>query len=387
MTSLFQARRRAEEFAAAVDGQAEGRPAVDEELVRLLGLVDSLRGQGPVEPRPDFAADLRSRLMQEARTALRPETANLLLPTRERGRRERRLVAAASAFVLVGGTATMAAAASSSLPGEALYPVKRGIERAEAGLNFSDAGKGRDLLSQAADRLVEVEGLLSAESVQSVPRVPQTLAEFSASAAEGSALLFDAFRESGDPETIVAVRSFTTEGITTLEQLADRVPDDAQDELAAAALLLDEIDNEAAALCGGCASELPEVEVPGIFLARAEVDAALTRAAGIDLENSHPVVVPKGAVPAAPRPAPSAEATPTPGQSPAPPSPAGPAPLPSPSLGQPDSWPSLLPGLGDGTNTKNDTENGEKSVADEIAEGLTDAVETILPDVDVDLAD
>ena len=376
MTSVFQARRRAEEFAAVVDGRAESRRAGSEEITTLLGLVSVLREQAPVQPRAEFAADLRSRLMLEAETALRPETANLLLPQRERGRRERRLVAAASAFVLVGGTATMAAAAQSSLPGDALYPIKRGIERAEAGLNMSGRGKGEDLLSQASDRLVEVEGLVDTRSVQSQPRVPETLAAFSASADEGAALLFDAFRESGDPGAIVAVRTFTTEGIATLEALAGEVPADAQDELAAAAVLLQQIDSEATSLCGSCAADLPVVEVPGIFLAHAEVDEALRRTAGVVLDNNHPVVVLKGAVPTADataEPSPSDGATEAADEAPAPPTP-----FPSPEWEQPEAWPTLLPGLEDGTTTKND----EPSATEELAEGLSGVVETLLPDTD-----
>ncbi len=375
MTSLFQARRRAEEFAAVVDGRAESRHAGSEEITSLLGLVGALREQAPVEPRPEFARDLRGRLMVEAETALRPESANLLLPQRERSRRERRLVAAASAFVLVGGTATMAAASQGSLPGDALYPIKRGIEQAEAGLSMSSAGKGKDLLSQASHRLVEVEGLVDAASVQNAPRVPQTLADFSASADQGATLLFDAFRESGDPEAIVAVRTFTTEGIATLEGLADEVPVDAQDELSAAAVLLQEIDGEATALCGGCAADLPVVEVPDILLARAEVTRALGRAAGADLDNNHPVVVPKAALPARPQPA-----APTPAEDPTDTSGEAPTPtLPSPDLKDPQEWPSLLPGLEGGTTTKND----EPSATESLADGLSGVVETLLPDTDL----
>ncbi|HSJ21276.1 MAG TPA: hypothetical protein VK964_11945, partial [Nocardioidaceae bacterium] len=137
MTSLFQARRRAEEFAAAVEGDAASRATRSEEITTLLRLVATLRVQEPAQPRAEFVDDLRSRLMLEAQTALEPETANLILPIRERGRRERRLVAAATAFVLIGGTTTMAAAAQSALPGEALYPIKRGIEKAEAELTLS----------------------------------------------------------------------------------------------------------------------------------------------------------------------------------------------------------------------------------------------------------
>lgn len=380
MTSLFQARRSAEEFAAAVDG-AERRRAHSEEISDLLQVVGTLRSQEPVAPREEFVGDLRSRLMVEAETALKPETATLILPQRQRGRRERRLVAAASAFVLVGGTATMAAAAQSSLPGDALYPIKRGIERAEVGLSLSEAGKGKDLLSHAADRLSEVEGLVGSGSAVAEPRVPETLAEFRESAAEGSQLLFGAFQETGDPEAIVAVRSFTTEGIVTLESLASEVPDAAQDELNAAALLLQEIDREANGLCGTCASDLPVVEVPDIFLARAEVDEALDRASGAELTNSHPVVVPKGATkpPAAPKPA----ATPDADVSAAPEEASAPT-FPTPTWEEP-TWPSLLPGLEDGSSTNTDDTSTTEDGTEDLSEGLTGIVETILPDAeDVD---
>jgi hypothetical protein len=380
MTSLFQARRRAEEFAAAVDGEAESSATRSEEITTLLRLVTTLRDHDPAQPRAEFTADLRSRLMLEAETALQPETANLALPVRQRGRRERRLVAAATAFVLVGGTTTMAAAAQGALPGEALYPIKLGIEKAEAGLSLSTAGKGMSLLDQASDRLVEVEGLLGSDEAHSRPRVPETLASFSSSAREGSTLLFEAFRESGDPETIVSVRTFTAEGIETLEGLAPTVPAEAQGELTAAALLLHEIDREATALCGTCAAQLPLVEVPGIFLARAEVDRALALASTRELANSHPVVVRRDFLPAAE----SDPAAPAPTVSAGPTAPAGPTPTPLPSpTWQPGTLTSLLPGLGGGTSTgSSEDQTGstlEKTVKDS-DKSLTGVVETLLPD-------
>jgi hypothetical protein len=380
MTSLFQARRRAEEFAAAVDGDTDSRAARSEEITTLLRLVANLRDQEPAQPRAEFVDDLRSRLMVEAETALKPETAGLVLPSRARGRHERRLVAAATAFVLIGGTTTMAAAAQNALPGEALYPIKRGIEKAEAELTLSTAGKGQNLLSQASDRLVEVEGLLSSDAVDSEPRVPETLAAFASSARDGSTLLFEAFRETGDPETIVSVRTFTAEGIESLESLAGAVPAEAQGELTAAAILLHEIDREATALCGTCAAELPLVEVPGILLARAEVDRALAQAATRDLENNHPVVVRRDVLPAA-------EGAPAPTGPTAPTSPTDSTDSTSTTLPSP-TWKSgpltgLLSGLDDGssTGTSDDKSGVEKSV-DDVSSPLTGVVETLLPDPD-----
>lgn len=379
MTPLFQARRRVEDFAAAVDGTA-GRHARGGEISTLLEVVAALRDQAPVEPRPEFAQDLRTRLMLEAETALEPGSATLLLPVRQRGPRERRLAAAAAAFVLVGGTTTMAAAAQSALPGDVLYPIKRGIERAEAELNLSPAGKGEDLLDQASDRLVEVEGLLATPSSRTEPRVPETLEEFSGTAAEGSELMFEAFNATGDPDTIVTVRTFTAEAIATLEGLAAEVPAEAQGELTAAAVLMSDIDSEAASLCSGCAPELPLVEVPGVLLARAEVDRALDLAGSRELDNNHPVVVPKDtagnlreATGIAPPPAPADD--PTTDAAPAP----APA-LPSPTW-QPEEWPKLLPGIeaDTGTGTGTTTKNDDGAVGD-VTDTLGDAVETILPD-------
>jgi hypothetical protein len=379
MTSLFQARRRAEEFAAAVDGETDSRAARSEEITTLLRLVANLRDHDPAQPRAEFAADLRSRLMVEAETALEPETAGLVLPHRERGRRERRLVAAATAFVLIGGTTTMAAAAQSALPGEALYPIKRGIEKAESSLTLSTAGKGKNLLGQASDRLVEVGGLLESDAVDSEPRVPETLAAFSSSAREGSTLLFEAFRESSDPDTIVSVRTFTAEGIESLERLAAAVPAEAQGELTAAAILLHEIDSEATALCGTCAAELPLVEVPGIFLARAEVDRALALAAARDLDNNHPVVVRRNVLPVA-------DGAPDPTGPTAPTTPTAPADSTSTTLPSP-TWSGPLTSLLSGekgetsTGTSDDTSGVEKSV-DDLSNSLTGVVETLLPDSD-----
>ena len=292
MTSLLTARRRAEEFAAAVDGDGQKSAGLAPGISELVQVVALLQAHESATPRADFAGDLRSRLMTEAETALHPESATLLLPVRTRGPRERRLVAAASAVVLLGGTASMAAAAQDALPGDLLYPIKRGIEVAEARLSLTPAGRGHDLLHQATDRLTEVDGLVSADSVTSTPQVPDTLTKFTVQASDGSRLLLDSFQETRDPESVTAVRSFAADAINTLEQLVDEVPADAQDELTAAALALRDIDDQASALCSTCGSG-STLEIPGIFLARAEVDRAMQSVATRELNNSHPVVVPK----------------------------------------------------------------------------------------------
>ena len=296
MTALFRARQRVEEFAVAVDAPHR---KVSEELRPLVAVTQALRAQAEDDlaatPRDAFAAELRARLMSEAAEVLTPG-APLVLPTRPRGRRERQLVAAASAVVLLGGSAGMAAAAQDALPGDALYPVKRGIERAEAGLSVSAAGKGRDLLHQADGRLTEVQDLLADDSVARSSRVSQALQDFTAQAEQGSGLLMDAYRTDRDPSSIVTVREFSAQGITTLQEIARTAPPEAQEQLTAAALALREIDVRASGLCTSCAADLPALEVPGIFLVAAEADRALTTVDPSRLDNSHPFLVPKDLV-------------------------------------------------------------------------------------------
>ena len=375
MTSLFRTRARAEEFAAVVDGQMAVEDARAETRA-LVGVATALRSPEQVTPRAEFSADLRERLMAEAATVLTPaaaaDRASLVLPVRHRGKRERRLVAVATALVVVGGGASMATAAQSALPGEALYPIKRGLEHAQAGLSTSTAGKGRDLLGQATDRLSEAQGLLASDGAASGTQVPGTITDFTRQAQEGSGLLMRAFEADRDPATIVAVRTFAAHGITTLQDLARTAPPDAQDELAEAATALSEIDAEARGLCRTCATDLPDLDVPPMFLAAADVDRAL-RAVKVDkLDNSHPVVTDKGLLGVLT----SALPLPTPGSGDS----SSPEASPSPSGTAGDGPTSLLPKLpGTEESAKTGTTDLGKTV-DKLADDLTGPLTTLLPD-------
>jgi hypothetical protein len=264
----------------------------------------------------------------------------------------------------------MAVAAQQALPGEALYPIKRGLERAEAGLSVSTAGKGQDLLRQANDRLGEVEELLTAGSLTAAPQVPGTLQDFTQQAQEGSGLLMASFEETQDPQTIVSVREFTAHGITLLQDLARTAPPEAQDELASAALTLGEIDREASALCDSCAAGLPALRVPGIFLASAEVDRALAVADGrfAELDNSHPFIVDKRSVQ---RSGDSlSTATGTDGDTVTTPT--------APS--DTESSTGILPGDTDVAKSDKDVKKVVDDTVGQITDGLSGVVETVLPD-------
>src|SRR5687767_12090177 len=141
MSPVFATRRRAEEFEAVVEGRStpSSRGAPDDRYDDLLALVGAMRGVPEPQARPEFVAELRTRLLAEAATMPAGQAAEvdrLRLrkpdPGRVRNPRERRLAIAMGGFALVGATATMSVAAQSALPGDLLYPLKRGIESAHA---------------------------------------------------------------------------------------------------------------------------------------------------------------------------------------------------------------------------------------------------------------
>src|SRR5688500_11565404 len=147
MTAACPARRRADEFEALLT-RVPGASLSDREAARfaeLVALVSDLRALPEVAPRAEFVSSLRESLMAEADTVLVRQPAapqRLAMPVTTRPR-DRRLATLLGGAALVGATATMAVAAQTSLPGESLYGVKRGIESAEVRLAGDDSARGR----------------------------------------------------------------------------------------------------------------------------------------------------------------------------------------------------------------------------------------------------
>ncbi|MDQ6686790.1 MAG: DUF5667 domain-containing protein [Actinomycetota bacterium] len=285
MIAVFGGRHEAEEFARALDDPSYGETA--DRYADLLQTVGLLREQEPPAPRPEFVADLRTRLLLEAEAiwttpaAQSPTGSGRVVQLRPAAprRRDRRLGAAAAALVLVTGTAGMAAAAQGSNPGDVLYPVKRGIEQAELGLQTSPAGRGKDLLGQADTRLHEVSDLISSGSTA---QVTSTLRDFQKSADKGSNLLFAAYQRDNNDADIVAVRAFAASQMTQLRRLAALAPPTATPAFAAAADTLRAIDQQARVLCSSCSG--------GAALATPRSLVTLTSAHTLDTLFAAPVV-------------------------------------------------------------------------------------------------
>lgn len=264
MTPVFSVRRRAEEFDSLVEGLTTGD---DTRYAELLELVSTMRSTPGPQARPEFVSGLRDQLMLAADVLLVAgdprHDARLSLPARTRPVRERRLAAAMGGIAIVGATTSMAMAAQSALPGDVLYPLKRAIENAEAGISTNNGQKGTTLLATASGRLDEVTALTSGGSADDGTVVAETLNDFTEQATEASGLLLDDYATTGHESSISELRDFTAESMAVLAELEAVVPADARDELLHAARILTQIDLEAAQACPDCAgtgiTEIPAI--------------------------------------------------------------------------------------------------------------------------------
>ena len=272
------ARRRAERFDTLVEAARTAGAAptgADPRYADLLDVVAALRAAPEVQPRPEFVADLRDRLMAAADSVFAQLETELTPPELRRGsrRHEKRLAVAAGALAMVGATTSMAVAAQSALPGDALYPIKRAIESAETELSLGEA-KSTEMLGHARTRLAEVSSLVERDTTESRAAVAGAIAEFSQQAEEAADQALTEYAESGQQAPVIDLRDFTSTSMDTLASLDPVVPADARDDLAQAAQLLARIDGQALAACPAC-GVAALVDVPTAFLVSAQSDAAV----------------------------------------------------------------------------------------------------------------
>lgn len=268
MTSVFTARRRAEEFNSLVEASSpEG--VSDARYAELLDLISQLREIEPPAPRPEFSVSLREELMRAADTALVPSPGadRLTLPVRQRSR-DRRLAVAVGGLAIVGATTSLAVAAQSALPGEMLYPLKRALESAQTQVQTSPQAKADSLLADATTRLQEARELSRGGDLGDTASIASSLDDFAHQAQEGSAIVLDEYASSGDDRAIEDLNTFTARSMDSLARLEHLVPDGARDELLHAARALERIDALAARACPSCAGGIDQI--PSVLLAADE---------------------------------------------------------------------------------------------------------------------
>jgi hypothetical protein len=263
-------RRRSQEFHEQVEGTSTSSSPASS-YADLLEVVGGLRSTPVPVADPVFVLALRDLLIAEAEIVLAAAAASRaeaderlrLTPAAPRvRRRNRRLAVGISGVVLVGGTASLALAAQSALPGDGLYPLKRGIEAAHAGLTFDRAGRGQVLLDSASTRLDEAAELSREDADPS--RVDDALTSFSQQAVAGSDLLVQDYQSSGDESSMTAIRTFTASSMAQLSELQSLVPPDSLPQLLQAAQALDQIEQVSVHTCPACSGPLV-TEVPSVL--------------------------------------------------------------------------------------------------------------------------
>src|SRR3954451_1617011 len=273
MSDLHRARARAETFAHAVDHgpRHSTRLSEDPELLEAVELVGRLRTASAVAPRPEFSAELRHRLLEQAAaraattatpTVVRsapddsddpPGTEDVgasVTEIRRRHGRRIRLVASTAALVLLGGGIGSAAAAQQAMPGDTLYGMKRSIENVSTNVSVGDDSRGRRDLEHAMTRLSEVRQL--ADSGGNVGTINATLDDFSAQARKGVSRLVASYQQDGDTSSITAITTFITNARQALGELAPKLPPESLKSGVEALATIDQLSQHTTAACPKC---------------------------------------------------------------------------------------------------------------------------------------
>jgi hypothetical protein len=283
MSDLHRARARAESFAHAVDHgpRHSARLGDDPELLEAVELVGRLRTVGAVAPRPEFSAELRHRLLEQAAARAATTATPLTVHTapddsddppgsedvgasvtdiRRRQSRRIRLVASTAALVLLGGGIGSAAAAQQAMPGDTLYGMKRSIENVATNVGVGDDSRGRRDLEHAMTRLSEVQEL--ATNGGSVGTINATLDDFSAQARQGVSRLLASYQQNSDQNSITAITAFITSARQALGELAPKLPPESLKSGVEALATIEQLAGHTAAACPKCDAPKPASGAP-----------------------------------------------------------------------------------------------------------------------------
>lgn len=228
------------------------------EVAELVRAAELLCASAVAAPRPEFRAALRDRLMVEAQTALVPDpgaSRPVRAPVAEAPARSplrRRFAGLAVAAVSSLGVVGLVAGSAQAIPGDVLYPVKRGVENVELAMQRTDEDRGAQRLEIAAERLREARAVLSDGSTKQRAQVNELLDDFSAQAEEGSASLFGAFGSEGSTATIDTVNDFAAASAVELSAMSAEVPADAASAFDSASAVVTDLAGQASRLCGTC---------------------------------------------------------------------------------------------------------------------------------------
>lgn len=271
----------AEEFAAALEGRGVASARRDPALAPLLTLAQSLQSV-PLAPAPEFRDALRQRLLAVAAVAPAATPADTPLERArtwvEGWRVQKAMATAAASMAAVVAVTGVSVGASRSVPGDALYGVKRSAEGVQLSLARNDVNRGKRYLQHAETRLREVAQIVG-EDIALGPaptgpgqitvafggskseRVAGALRSMDSATRNGTRLLFEAYTEQRDDDVLRVVQNFTARQRTNLGQVIDSLPTEAHDEASASLELVSDLHLRATQLLavGTCGTECPPV--------------------------------------------------------------------------------------------------------------------------------
>lgn len=265
MDNALFSRRRAERFAQLLDEANGGRrhhvrSRIDDQLTPLVGLGRQL-GANPPEAKvdPEFRTGLRAMLLATAERegigAPAEKISNnrgALLPavTARRARaRGAILVGIAAGAIAVSG---ISAASENAVPGDALYGMKRGTERAQLALASSEISRGQLFLDFARTRLTEASALRGNRSGYGA-----VLDDMDADTRQGVRLLTGAAVQRSDATALDAVDAFLVRQRRALDGLMDSGSRSDRERTAESLLLLASVTERADALRAAIACGQP----------------------------------------------------------------------------------------------------------------------------------
>ena len=256
MIANVSAHRRANAFAQALEeqsppGAAAGQPEEPAEQADhgpLLALANGLGELPKPQLDPEVKVEQRARLVaameamfaeggastgptvpeQRGRGAHRASSLRKLRP---RSRWAKGLTAGGlTVGVAAGAFSGVAAASSDALPGDSLYPLKRGMEDINLGMTKGDVDRGKTYLDQASTRLSEARRLMertrSGQHLdhEELGEIRRTLNGMSHDASEGHRLLHAVYQRDGSIGPIQTLDSFSRSHREAWSSLRDRLP-------------------------------------------------------------------------------------------------------------------------------------------------------------------
>ncbi|MET9694859.1 DUF5667 domain-containing protein [Streptomyces sp. NPDC006514] len=215
---------------ASVLGERMPRPVLDPEVkvVQRAQLVAAMEAMVLEERAGGGAAS--DPQVPEQRTGRGAHRATPLRKLRPRSRWSKGIAAGGlTVGVAAGAFSGVAAASSDALPGDHLYPVKRGMEDLKLGMADDDSDRGELYLDQASNRLSEARRLMERGRLgdldhESLGAIRRALAGVKHDAEEGHRLLQAAYERDGSLGPIQKLSSFSRSHRDAWGKLREKLP-------------------------------------------------------------------------------------------------------------------------------------------------------------------